>query len=356
MSIDGVKTTRFQMGGRVSQAVVLEAARPLIPLVAALVAMIIFATAQESNFLTGRNFQNILTQVAVLGVLAASQCILMVAGQLDLSVGSGVALLTVMAAKLLNLDLADGLVVVLVIAGGIVLGTLTGVVVAFTRVQPFIFTLGGLSVLSGLALIFSDAQPIAIGTHYTGLSTSKWIGIPVPGIIFIATCLLGAVLLRWSRLGRQAYAVGSNEDAAYLAGISVRWTKVALYMVNGALVGVAGVLLLARIGSGDATAGAGLELQAITAVVLGGATLSGGRGTELGTFLGVVLLGVISNALNISGVQAAYEPVVFGGVLMFAVVWAALGERSRSGAGSGWRQSWAKTVQRLGVSRPSSRA
>jgi ribose/xylose/arabinose/galactoside ABC-type transport system permease subunit len=314
-----------------------EATRALVPLLVAILALGIFGTVKSDEFLTLTNFQNIFQQIAVLGILAVGQTLLMVAGQLDLSVGSGAAFISIIGAKMLGVDAitgvasgsSEGVVVIVLIAVGTAIGIVTGLVIALTRVAPFIVTLGGLSVFAGLALILSDQQPIPIGVLFTGLTLGQWGPFPTPAVLFGGLCVGGAVLLRLTRLGRNAYAIGSNEEAAFLAGVPVTFTKIALYALNGALVGVAGLMLLARLGSGDPNGGVGFELQAITAVVLGGATLSGGRGTMLGTFLGVFLLGLISNALNIVGVPNSYERLVFGGVLIVAVVWVALGELRR---------------------------
>lgn len=303
--------------------------RTLVPLVVALLGVGAYSASTTSQFLTTGNLQNVFEQIAVLGVLAVGATLLLIAGQLDLSVASGTSLLSVVAAKLLAGGSPDLLVVLALVFGGAAIGTFSGLVIAITRVEPFIFTLGMLSVLAAVALILSDNAPIQTGLSFSSLSVGEIGPLPVPGVVFVALCLLAWALLRYTRLGRNAYAIGSNEEAAYLAGIPVAWTKVALYALNGALVGLAALLLVARVGSGDPTGAVGLELEAITAVVLGGATLAGGRGSVLGTFLGVLLLGVIGNALNLAGVASSYEILVLGGVLMAAVVWAALGRLRR---------------------------
>lgn len=323
---------------RLPRPQVSESLRALAPLVLAIIGLCVFGTLKSSEFLTVTNFQNVFQQVAVVGILAVGATLLMVAGQLDLSVGSGVSLISVVAAKMLSNGSSELTVILIAIGIGLGIGLIFGTIVAVTRVQPFVLTLGGLSVLAGIALILSDQQPISVGVALSGLSLNKWGPIPVPAVVFGGLCILGSVILRFSRLGRSAYAVGSNEEAAYLAGVSAGGTKIILYGLNGALVGVAGIMLLARLGNGDPNGGIGLELQAITAVVLGGASLAGGRGSMLGTFLGVLLLGLISNALNIAGVPNSYESVVFGGVLMIAVVWAALGMLKRTSNVSLWRQ------------------
>ena len=309
-----------------------ESARALVPLAAAILALGVFATIKSENFLTLQNFQNIFQELAVLGILAVGATLLMVAGQLDLSVGSGVSLLSIIGAKMIVAHWSQGIAIVAMLALSTAIGLVTGIVVASTRVQPFIVTLGALSVLAGLALIVSQTRPVPVGLNFSKLSLDEWGPFPVPALLFGGLCIAGALLLRFTKLGRYAYAIGSNEEAAFLAGVPIARTKIMLYGINGCLVGVGALMLLARLGSGDPNAGIGLELKAITAVVLGGATLAGGRGTMLGAFLGVFMLAEISNALNIVGVPNTYEQLVYGGVLVVAVVWAAVNELRRRSA------------------------
>ena len=309
-----------------------EGAGTAIPLLLAIAALALVAATRSSEFFTTTNAQNLLEQLAVLGVLAVGQTFLMAAGQLDLSVGSGATLVTVVGAKMLTGGHDEWLSIAACLGLGILIGVVTGAVVASTRVAPFILTLGGMSVLASIALVLSQQQPIPVGLQLSDLDLSIWFGIPVPAWVFGASLVAGALILRYTRLGRNAYAVGSNEEAAYLSGIAVSWVKIGLFALNGAMVGLAGLLLMARLGSGDPTAGQGLELQAIAAVVLGGASLAGGRGGMFGTLLGVFLLAEISNSLTLSGVASFYQSMVQGGVLIFAVVLTALLERRRTGA------------------------
>jgi ribose/xylose/arabinose/galactoside ABC-type transport system permease subunit len=306
-----------------------DAFRSTIPLILAIVALGVIGRSGSAEFLTTRNLQNLLEQMAVLGVLSVGQTFLMVAGLLDLSVASGATLVTIVLAKLLIHHHNEYWAVVVCLGLGLLIGLITGVIVALTRVAPFILTLGGLSILASIALILSGQQPIPTGLVLSSLDVNTWLGIPLPAWCFAGMLVLGAAILRYTRLGRNAYAIGSNEEATYLSGVSIGWAKVGLYALNGLAVGLAGILLVARLGAGDPTAGSGLELQAIAAVVLGGASLGGGRGTMLGTFLGVFLLEEISNALTLSGVRSFYQQMVLGGVLVIAVITITLLERRR---------------------------
>jgi ribose/xylose/arabinose/galactoside ABC-type transport system permease subunit len=307
-----------------------------IPLLIAIIGLGAYTASQEEVFLTWDNLQAILVQVAALGVLSVGMTLLMVAGQLDLSVGAAATFIGVLAAKLVTGGASELVTVIVCLAVGAGVGLLIGAIVASTRVAPFILTLGGLSVFSSLALIVADGQPIPTGEAFTGFALDKLLGFNLPVVLMLVLFVAGALVLRYTRLGRNAYATGSNEEAAFLAGVPTSRVKVWLFGLNGLLVGAAGIVLLARLGAGDPRSGEGLELQAIAAVVLGGATLSGGRGTMWGTFLGVLLLGEIQNSLNLLDVQAFYQNLVLGGILIVAVVIAAITERRRAG-GRGWR-------------------
>ena len=301
----------------------------LLPVVLAIIGVSIYATTQSDEFLTLGNFQNIFQQVAVLGVISVGTCLLMVAGDLDLSIGSGVSLASVVGAKMLTSGVSGPWVIVVIIGMMAAIGVAIGLVISLTRVAPFILTLGVLSVLSAAAAIVSDTQPIPSGLELSNLSLESAGPVPLPAIVFGGLLAAAGILLRYTRLGRNAYAMGSNEEAAYLAGVPVVRTRLLLYALSGATVGLGGIMFIARVGSGDPVGGAGLELEAITAVVLGGATLAGGRGGVIGTFLGVFFLGVMGNALQLADVANSYEQLVFGLVLAIAVTWAALGEKWR---------------------------
>lgn len=305
-----------------------EVLRVFFPLVLAIVAISAFSYTKEPRFVSGSNLQNTLSQSATLGILALGQTLLMIGGELDLSVGSAVSLYGVIAGKLLLPPSfpAWGVVFILLAIGAAV-GMLWGALVAYVRVPAFILTLGGLSLLSSVALVLSNSTPIPIGSAYTVLAVQSWFGIKTPIVLFGAVAIGIGLLLRYTRFGRNVFALGSNESAAYLAGVPTRSVKIAMFVLNGALVAPAALILMARLGAGDPQMGSGLELQAVAAAVLGGATLLGGRGSIIGTVLAVVLLGVISSALVFLNIAGAYQGMVYGGVLIIAVTLSALGDR-----------------------------
>jgi ribose/xylose/arabinose/galactoside ABC-type transport system permease subunit len=305
-------------------------ARTYIPLLLAIAALCVYASSQSELFLTSRNIQVLLESVAVLGLLTVGTTLLLAAGQLDLSIGAGAALSAVVGAKLIAGGTSPAIAVLVMLALPVAIAAVVAVVVVLTSVQPFILTLGLLSVLQAVALLQTGQRPVSVGSNLQSLSTADVIGIPVSFWLFVLALLVGGVILRYARLGRAAYAVGSNEQAAFLAGIPVGRVKVALFALSGLTVGAAGLLLLANLGAGDASSGSGLELQAIAAAVIGGAALGGGRGSMFGSFLGVMLLGVVTNALTLLDVSSFQQQLVQGGLLMIAVLATAIAERLRA--------------------------
>jgi ribose/xylose/arabinose/galactoside ABC-type transport system permease subunit len=303
--------------------------RTYVPLVLAILALGAYASANSELFLTSRNISVLLDSVAVLGLITVGMTLLLIAGQIDLSVGAMATLSSVLAAKLIAGGSSDVVAVLAMLAVAVVVAMLIGVIVVKTNVEPFMLTLGLLSVLQSVALIQTGQRPVPVGSRLQSVDTSQFLGIPLSFWLFVAALLIGSLLLHFTRLGRNAYAVGSNQDAAFLSGVAVGRVKVAVFAISGFLVGLAGLLLLSSLGAGDASAGAGLELDAIAAAVLGGASLLGGRGSMLGSFLGVMLLGVISNSLTLLNVSSFYQRLVLGALLMIAVVATAVAEKRR---------------------------
>ncbi|MFN8202037.1 MAG: ABC transporter permease [Solirubrobacteraceae bacterium] len=273
--------------------------RAALPLIAAIIVIGAIATNGSSKFLTTQNLQNLLEQISVLGVLSVGATFLMVAGQLDLSVGSGATLITIIFAKLVTGGTPQGLAILLCIGAGLAIGLIIGAIVASTRVAPFILTLGMMSVLISVALIMSNQQPISVGLRLSSLAVDRWLGIPLSFWVFLGALVAGALLLRYTRLGRNAYAAGSNEEAAHVSGVAVGMVKVGAHV------------RLQRGHGRRRRPAAGQPAGRRPAMTYGEAQAwscrrsppsssaaprpAGGRGTMLGTFLGV-LLGLISTA------------------------------------------------------------
>ena len=308
-----------------------DSLRSLVPLIGLLIGVSAYGAIASDRFATVNNVQIVFGQIAALGVLSIGMMFLLIGGQIDLSVGAAAAFLSVVGAKLFEAGASDVVVAGLLVVFGMLIGIGLGLIVAFVRVQPFILTLGAMSVFLSLSLIMTN-RPIPIGAHFEYLAIQNIGPMPISAAIFCVLCIVGALVLHFTRFGRAAYALGANEEAAFLAGVPVRRTKVSLYGVNGALVGVAAIILSARLGAGDPNGGVGLELAALVAVVLGGASFAGGTGSMLGAFLGALFAGLITNVLQLTGVPAVYGTLATGGILMIAVIWSALGGSRRTRA------------------------
>ncbi len=331
-----------------------QALRTIVPLLVLVVGLALYTNSENAAFLRGSNIENILTQVAVLGILAAGQTFLLIGGQMDLSVGSLVSLVGVLAAK----QFAAGWSTVAVVAFGLALGALVGLVwglvVAYLDVPPFILTLGGLSVLASLALVFSDNVPIRVDDGLDSWGFGQWFGLRAPAVMLIVVLVLAGMLLHLTRFGRTTYALGSSQQTAFLAGVPVRRHIVLLFVGNSTLAAFGGLVLMARLAAGDPRAGSGLELSVIAVTVLGGAALAGGRGTMLGTAVGVLVFGTITASLTFLRVPGAYQALVSGGILIIAVVVTAAADlRSARAGGARGRSALRGLIAPL--TRPSSR-
>lgn len=306
-----------------------DSMRALIPLIGLLIGVVVYGTLSSDQFATQHNFEIVFGQITVLGFLSIAMMFLLIGAQVDLSIGAAAAFLSVIGAKLFESGASDLLVAGLLILFGIILGLAIGMIVTVFKVQPFILTLGATSVFLSLGLIITT-RPIPIGSHFQDLAIDTFGPMPISAAMFCGFCVIGALVLRFTRFGRSAYALGANEEAAFLAGIPVARTKVGLYALSGLLVGITAIVLSARLGAGDPKAGTGLELAAIVAVVLGGASFAGGTGSMLGAFLGALFTGLITNVLQLTGVPAIYGTLVTGGILMIAVTWSAFGDTRRT--------------------------
>lgn len=282
-----------------------------------LVAMGIALTFATDSFLTIGNLRNLLLQVSVLGIIAAGMTAVVISGGFDLSVGSIVALSGCVAALTTaqggtTLGLATG------IMSGLVVGMINGFFVGFYRVSPFIVTLGTMVMARGIALaITGGAAVVNLPESFSVIGTGSLAGLPVPVTIAAAAFALLLILLRHTAFGLKVYAVGASPGASAHAGVSIFSTLFFVYCLSGALAGVAGVVMAARIGSGVPTVGFLFELFAIAAVVLGGTPLTGGEGNVLWTISGVMLIGVLNNGLNLLGVHSFWQQVAVG--LLFLI-------------------------------------
>jgi inositol transport system permease protein len=290
-----------------------------------LVLLIVFFAAENPRFLSMRNVSNILTEVSIYGIIAVGMTFVILTAGVDLAVGSLLAFAGMAGAyvmKAIGADYSLGWLVALSTATGVgaLVGYLQGKAVTVFSIPPFIVTLGGLTVWRGATLILNDGSPIAgFDASYRWWGTGSIIGVPVPVVFFGVIALVGYVAQRYTRYGRYVYAVGGNPEAARLNGLDVAAIITSVYLIVGALAGLAGFLLSARLGAAEAVGGVGYELRVIASVVIGGASLAGGRGGIGGTVIGALLIGVLTNGLVIMHVSSYWQQVVIGLIIVAAV-------------------------------------
>jgi ribose transport system permease protein len=272
-------------------------------------------------FLTVSNLLNVAEQTAIVAIIAVGMTFVIITAGIDLSVGSVLAFSgIVMASALqagapLDLGLAAGL------GAGLVCGLVNGLLITGGRLPPFIATLGMMSVARGAALMFTEGRPVSgFSESFRTIATGEVLGIPFPVIVMVAVYIAAHVVLTRTRLGRYAYAIGGNEEATLLSGVSVKTYKTAVYGLCGMLSGLAAIILTARLNSAQPIAGIMYELDAIAATVIGGTSLMGGEGNVFGTLIGALIMGVLRNGLNLLGISSFAQQIVIGSVIIVAVL------------------------------------
>jgi ribose transport system permease protein len=288
-----------------------------LPLVVA--ALIGLFTATSDVFFSAQNFRNIGVAAAALAAVSFGQTFTILTAGLDLSVGSTVALVSIVGAFAMR-SYGVGLGILAALACGAAAGLLNGLVITKLKVFPFIATLATLSIFSGLALSLSAGVPVTgVPVDFSDLAYELMFGIPVPVVIAAAVLVVSHVILTYTRLGRRIYAVGGNEEAARLSGINIDGVKLAAYALSGFCAAVGSVILTARVASGQPALGASLPLESVAAVVLGGVSLFGGRGSVIGVAFGVMFVSILSNGLNMLNVSSYTQMMVIGAALILAV-------------------------------------
>lgn len=299
-------------------------------------------------FIKPMNIANVLMQISITGILAISMTLVMISGGIDLSVGQMMCFIgTGMAYLIKTAGWNEWGAVVLGLAVAVLFQLLMGLVISRTKLEPFIVSLGFMSIYKGFTYLITNGREITIegkftflGKTYLNLTSNFKIGMPVISLIVLVTIMW--LVLKYTKFGRCIYAVGGNESAAYLAGINVKNFKLLLYGVNGIFVAIATMASLSRMGTGNPLMGEGKEIEVIAAVVVGGTALSGGKGNLWGTFIGVLLLGCISNALNILGVNPHWQYVMRGVLIIISVLLSYLSGLSSSSVKSNTKED--KTV------------
>ncbi|NSW75825.1 MAG: ABC transporter permease [Candidatus Atribacteria bacterium] len=272
------------------------------------------------RFLSQGNLLAVFQQIAVLGIATMSMTILLISGGIDLSIGSMIGLSGVVICKMVM----SGVPSFWAILAGFVLpigcGFLNGVIVSKSRCIPLIVTLGMNYVYYGLALVISGGLFLSLKGHFTFLGRGRLLGVPVSVVVLFLVVLAVHFLLRNTKFGRRLVVMGGNEQVAFLSGINVDRLKIANYTLSGVLIGLASLVLISRLGNILANAGEGYELRALASAIIGGVTFEGGRGSVLGAFLGVVLLGIVQNGLNILNVSSYFQTFTIGLIIVVAVV------------------------------------
>ena len=295
-----------------------------IGIIIALLAMFIFLTVfptTRSTFLTPKNMFNILRQNASNLFLATGMTMVIILGGIDLSVGSVIALSGVVAAGcVVNFGLPEAVGFIAAIAVGAAVGLFNGFIICKTDIPPFIVTLASMNITKGIALVLTGGAPIRCMTDAFKFPGAGYVGpVPTPVILMVVIFVIAALMINKTQLGRHIYAVGGNVQAAKFSGISVQKVKFIVYAYTGVMAGIAGVVIASRLYSGQPTAGDGAEMDAIASVVVGGTSMSGGSGRIGGTLIGVLIIGVLNNGLNLMGVDSNFQYIVKGLVILLAV-------------------------------------
>ncbi|MEB8068791.1 ABC transporter permease subunit [Mammaliicoccus fleurettii] len=294
----------------------------IIPFIG-LILLIVVISIMNSAFLDLSNLLNLLRQVSINGLIAFGMTFVILTGGIDLSVGSILALSSAFTAILITSGLDPIVALIVGVLGGFLLGVFNGILVTFGSMAPFIATLATMTIFRGLTLVVTDGNPItSLGDSYMFQLFGKgyFFGIPVPAVTMIIVFIVLAIILQKTTFGRHTYAIGGNEVASKISGIKVNRVKILIYGISGLMSALAGAILTSRLNSAQPTAGTSYELDAIAAVVLGGTSLAGGKGRIVGTLIGVLIIGVLNNGLNLLGVSSFYQQVVKGIVILIAVL------------------------------------
>ena len=290
------------------------------PFIALLVVYGIFGMMNSKMF-TEDVMLNILTQTVIVGTAAIGMTLIIIAGGIDLSVGSIIALCGVVAATLVTWHLSAPVIFIATIAFGALCGLINGGLTVGLRLLPFIITLGTMQVFRGAGKVATNGSPVNLPFHVTAYK--PWMGgagIPLGVWLMVVLVVLFGLLLRYTRFGRHIFAVGSNENTATLCGVNVGKVKLLVYTISGALAGLAGMMIMSKSSQGDPTTAMGMELDIIAAVVIGGASLSGGEGTVLGAVIGALLMTTIRTGCVLNGIPTPWTEVISGAIIVIAVI------------------------------------
>lgn len=288
-----------------------------------LVVLFVVIACLNSSFIDPGNLKNLLRQVSINALISFGMTFVILTGGIDLSVGSILALSSALMGSFIVGGLDPILAIVVACLIGAALGAVNGLVITYGKVAPFIATLATMTIFRGLTLVYTNGNPISGLTEneaFLNFGQGYFLELPVPAVMMLIMFGILYFILQKTPLGRKTYAVGGNEKVSFIAGIKINRIKIFAYTVTGMLCGMAGAILTSRLNSAQPTAGTGYELDAIAAVVLGGTSLSGGKGRIVGTLVGALIIGTLNNGLNILNVSSFYQQVVKGIVILLAVL------------------------------------
>lgn len=289
----------------------------------ALILLVVIVSVLNSRFLQVSNLMNLLRQLIINGFIALGMTYVILTGGIDLSVGSILAFTSAIFAGLMQNGMSPVLAIIFAIVLGAILGFINGLLITKGKLAPFIVTLATMTIFRGATLVYTDGRPIAGQRDnfiFAFLGRGKVFGIPFQVILFAIIFILLLILLKKTSLGRKVYAVGGNEKASFISGINIDKVKIFVYTISGILATISGLVLTSRLNSAQPTAGTAYEMDAIAAVVLGGTSMTGGSGSLVGTLIGILILGVLNNGLNLLGVSSFYQQIVKGVVILLAVL------------------------------------
>ncbi|MFO3717183.1 ABC transporter permease [Anaerococcus sp. ENR1011] len=289
----------------------------------ALIILMVFVSILNPTFLQANNLMNLMRQLIINGFIALGMTFVILTGGIDLSVGSTLALTSAIFAGLLQNGMNTGLAILVAVGLGLILGLINGILITKGKLAPFIVTLATMTIFRGLTLVYTDGRPIAgpkDNFAFKFLGKGQFFGIPFQVILFILAFLCLWIILNKTSLGRKIYAVGGNEKASFISGINIDKVKIWVYVISSLMAVLSGLVLTSRLNSAQPTAGAAYEMDAIAAVVLGGTSMTGGSGSLTGTLIGILILGVLNNGLNLLGVSSFYQQIVKGIVILIAVL------------------------------------
>ncbi|MCP2240324.1 ABC transporter permease [Thermoanaerobacterium thermosaccharolyticum] len=286
-----------------------------------LIVLVILFSVLSNKFLRPDNLITVMLQTSIIALIAIGESFVIITSGIDLSVGSVLGLIGIITTLLMSVHYPMWVSVVIGLLCGALIGYINGFIIDKGGVAPFIVTLGMLSIARGAALVLTGGIPVSgLPDSFNIFGNYNLFGwLPMPVIIMIVIALIFSAILSKTKVGRYTYALGSNEEAARLSGINVGKVKRIVYTISGFLSGLAGIILASRLFTGQPTAGTGYELNAVAAVVIGGASLMGGEGTILGTIIGALIMGVLSNGLNLLNVTPFWQQIVIGAVIVATV-------------------------------------